>query len=488
MEKTKPTRVVNKRKQLEQNLAHVTQEMYKRNIELAATNRTLSLLRTIDSLVLEPYESIEYLCRQLTKAITENSDYAWVSIFGKAQGHERLDLLGWYGANSHIIQKNTETVMPAYLSMAEHWLHGNRQAHVLRLWHSNDREMANFLHCKPEFVADLRDNQKVNIVYFIKLIARDKLVGVIGVGFTSNVEKISEDNQALLKRLSEAVGVALDNRLLFEENQRVVKQLQTTNAKLRALDEAKDEFISMASHQLRTPLTSVKGYLSMVLEGDAGKITGAQRKLLDQSFTSAQRMVYLIADLLNVSRLRTGKFVIDATPTNLAGVVENEIQQLVEAAKTRNLELTYEKPKNFTTLMLDETKIRQVIMNFADNALYYTPAGGHIKVNLTENVNTVKFTVVDDGIGVPKAIQHKLFSKFYRADNAKKARPDGTGLGLFMAQKIIVAQGGVIIFESEEGKGSTFGFSFSKAKLKAPAGKTPAKTAVKDPTKPTSIL
>src|SRR6185369_13859618 len=138
----------------------------------------------------------------------------------------------------------------------------------------------------------------------------------------------SDDNKQLLVRISEAVGVALDNRLLYEENQLVVKQLQTTNAKLRALDETKDEFISMASHQLRTPLTTVKGYVSMVLEGDAGKISESQRKLLDQSFLSAQRMVYLIADLLNVSRLRTGKFVIDSTPTNLADLVECEIEQL----------------------------------------------------------------------------------------------------------------------------------------------------------------
>jgi len=115
---------------------------------------------------------------------------------------------------------------------------------------------------------------------------------------------------------------------------------------------------------------------------------------------------------------------------------------------------------------LDETKTRQVIMNFADNAIYYTPNGGHISVNLVETTESVELTVVDDGLGVPKHDQHHMFTKFYRASNAKKARPDGTGLGLFMAKKVIIAQGGAIIFKSEEGKGSTFGFSFPKAKLK----------------------
>jgi signal transduction histidine kinase len=104
-------------------------------------------------------------------------------------------------------------------------------------------------------------------------------------------------------------------------------------------------------------------------------------------------------------------------------------------------------------------------MNFTDNAIYYTPSGGKINVELKETAKSVEFTVKDSGIGVPKDQQHKLFTKFYRADNARKARPDGTGLGLFMAKKVIIAQGGSMIFESKEGKGSTFGFSFPKEKL-----------------------
>lgn len=272
------------------------------------------------------------------------------------------------------------------------------------------------------------------------------------------------------------LAIAIENALQYEEIQNFAKTLEgkveeatrdlrKANEKLKQLDQTKDDFISMASHQLRTPLTSVKGYVSMVLEGDTGKITSKQRELLDQAFVSSQRMVYLIADLLNVSRLRTGKFIIEAKPTNLADVVEGEIKQLIETAKGRNLELTYTKPKSFPTLMLDDTKIRQVIMNFADNAIYYTPSGGHIKVGLEDKGETVEFTVTDDGLGVPKSEQHHLFNKFYRASNAKKARPDGTGLGLFMAKKVIVAQGGAIIFTTQEGKGSTFGFSFAKKPL-----------------------
>jgi signal transduction histidine kinase len=182
--------------------------------------------------------------------------------------------------------------------------------------------------------------------------------------------------------------------------------------------------------------------------------------MLQQAFFSSQRMVYLIADLLNVSRLKTGKFVIDRSDIDLSEVVEQEVSQLVESAKAKDIELTYKKPKTFPTVSLDETKMRQVIMNFTDNAIYYTPNGGKIEVSVKENEKSIEFTVVDNGIGVPKEEQHKLFTKFYRAGNAQKTRPDGTGLGIFMAKKIIVAQGGSIIFKSQEGKGSTFGFTF----------------------------
>jgi signal transduction histidine kinase len=301
-------------------------------------------------------------------------------------------------------------------------------------------------------------------------------LGYLTVGAKKSGSPYNAQDIKVIGTLANELSIAAQNALRFEEIQRfnetlqdkieeATRKLRQTNDKLRKLDETKDDFISMASHQLRTPLTSVKGYVSMVLDGDAGKITALQRKLLMQSFISSQRMVYLISDLLNVSRLKTGKFIIEAVPTNLANVIEEEIDQLQETAKGRNLELIYKKPEHFPTLMLDETKIRQVLMNFIDNAVYYTPSGGHITINLVDKGRTIEYTVVDDGIGVSAHEQHHLFSKFFRAHNAKRARPDGTGLGLFMAKKVIIAQGGAIIFKSREGHGSTFGFTLAKERL-----------------------
>lgn len=305
---------------------------------------------------------------------------------------------------------------------------------------------------------------------------RNRVVGYLVLGAKKSGYGMNRGDVEIISNVSNELAIAIQNAQRFDEinNFNVVLQkkvesatssLRKSNDKLRQIDETKDEFISMASHQLRTPLTAVKGYVSMVLDGDAGELTPGQRKMLGQAFTSSQRMSSLISDLLNVSRLRTGKFIIEPSRVNLVEVIEGEIAQLKETAAGRGLLLTFDKPAHFPVCMLDETKTRQVVMNFMDNAVYYTRPGGKITVQLVENKDSIEFTVTDNGIGVPASEQPHLFTKFYRADNARKARPDGTGLGLFMAKKVVVAQGGAIIFKSVEGHGSIFGFTFPKAKI-----------------------
>ena len=311
---------------------------------------------------------------------------------------------------------------------------------------------------------------RANVIAPIKITNLEGGRGFMVLGFKKSGNPYTKKDIEVIEIISSQLSVALQNVLQFEEIEKfnvtlqqkvdaATRHLRQSNEKLRALDESKDDFVSMASHQLRTPLTSVKGYLSMVLEGDAGKVNEQQRKMLEQAYISSQRMTFLIADLLNVSRLKTGKFVIEKTPVNLCEVVSQEVAQLLSTAASREISLAFTPPENFPLVPLDETKTRQVIMNFLDNAIYYTPSGGTITVDLVQNSKSVELTVTDDGMGIPKNEQHKLFTKFYRAANAKRARPDGTGLGLFMAKKVIVSQGGAIIFKSTEGKGSVFGFS-----------------------------
>jgi len=304
----------------------------------------------------------------------------------------------------------------------------------------------------------------------LPLVISKEFIGYLCLGDKKSGQYSSRDIN-VLKTVSNELTIAIKNALAIQEvrelnatlQQKIAnatKELRASNSQLQRLDKAKDEFVGMASHQLRTPLTTVKGYISMVMEGDAGEITSEQRRLLDEAFMSSERMVNLINDFLNISRIQTGKFIIDKHPTDLVKLIEQEIDRLKPSASSRKLEFIFKKPKDFPIVNIDESKIREVVMNFADNALYYSHEGAKIDVNLyVDDDKQAIFKVVDTGIGVPDDDQSRLFTKFYRAGNAKWQRPDGTGVGLFLAKKVISAQGGRIIFESVEGKGSTFGFS-----------------------------
>ncbi|MES2630496.1 MAG: ATP-binding protein [Patescibacteria group bacterium] len=306
------------------------------------------------------------------------------------------------------------------------------------------------------------------IAALFPLISQGVVIGFLFLGETAkgkyslrDIKHITSIHDELVIAIQNALSVEQIKELNGHLEQRVdaaTKELRRSNAQLQKLDEAKDEFISMASHQLRTPLTSIKGYISMLMEGDVGKITPEQKHVLSEAFVSSERMVRLIGDFLNVSRLQTGKFVIEKHPVNLARLVQREIDGLESNALVRGMKFVYKAPKNIPELELDENKIQQVVMNFSDNAIFYSKEKSKIIVSLKKVGNWVEFSVKDEGIGVPKAEQAHLFSKFFRATNARRARPDGTGVGLFLAKKVIDDHDGQIIFESKEGKGSTFGF------------------------------
>lgn len=307
------------------------------------------------------------------------------------------------------------------------------------------------------------------IAVVVPLITPNAELGYLFVGYKASGDAFTDQDIDLIRIFTDELAVAVQNALRYEEIshfnstlksevENATSQLRESNHKLQRLDEVKDEFISMASHQLRTPLTGVKGYLSMVLEGDAGEISKDQRRLLEEAYSSAQRMVYLIGDFLNISRLQTGKFILEEVPVNLSNIVHEEVEQLQAAAAMRNIDLIYYKPVRFPESIIDDGKIRQVLMNFIDNAIFYSKPNGKVTIELTSSGKDVILQVHDDGIGVPQNERHRIFTKFFRASNARKVRPDGTGIGLYMAKKVIAAHGGSIIFETRENKGSTFGF------------------------------
>ncbi len=308
--------------------------------------------------------------------------------------------------------------------------------------------------------------------FVMPLVRGDDIIGFLFLG-PRQTRNYSQYDIGMVFDIKSELAIAIQNSVSLEAvkelnmhlQQRIdeaTDELRKSNLQLRELDIAKEEFVSVASHQLRTPLTSVKGYISMVLEGDAGKITKMQRQLLREAFTSSERMVHLISEFLSVSRVQTGKFLIEQRLIDLTKIVRQEVRALETTAESRDLTLEFTHPETPVFVSADEGKIRQVIMNFIDNALYYSKPGTTIDIELKAS-SIARLTVTDKGIGVPVKQQAKLFTKFFRADNARTQRPDGTGVGLYLAKMIVDGHDGKIIFSSKEGQGSTFGFSLPLA-------------------------
>ena len=228
--------------------------------------------------------------------------------------------------------------------------------------------------------------------------------------------------------------------------------------KEREIDQMKSEFVSVASHQLRTPLTGIKWFTELLLKR---RLSKANKEYVDQISASNERMVRLVDDLLNVSRIETGrKFDVILKETDVVPVFKSVIEEQTSIAAERRIALlcSRDAPKKLA-LFIDELKIRQVMQNLISNAIKYSKENTQITVGCTHRPDEVVFYVKDQGIGIPAHQQEQVFKKFFRAENVFTMHTDGTGLGLYICKAIVEAHGGKIWFESEESKGSTFYFS-----------------------------
>lgn len=322
-----------------------------------------------------------------------------------------------------------------------------------------------------------RDRVSVREVGLIsRMHSHDAILGYLVLGHKHSGESYSSLDMSIITTMTDELALAVQNTDKYQEIEqfnirlrrevaRATRKLRESNAELLEMDRVKDEFVSMASHQLRTPLTSIKGYLSMLLDGDAGEIAPQQRKFLQEAYMSSERMVRLISDFLNVSRLQTGKFMLDVEQTDLIELVRHCVNQSIQLAAGRNMKIIYHHTRRVPRLCVDSNKLTQVVSNFVDNAVYYTPDGGRIMVTLDVSDGEVVLQVRDNGIGIESSEQRQLFTKFFRAENARIQRSDGTGIGLYLAKRIIDAHGGRVVFHSTLGEGSTFGFRLPVAKL-----------------------
>lgn len=250
-------------------------------------------------------------------------------------------------------------------------------------------------------------------------------------------------------------------KLLDATSKRLVRrdfELQRLNDKLREIDQSKSQFVSIAAHQLRTPLSAIKWICSMFLTNDYGAITPAQKTAIERAAESTDRLIGLVGDLLNVARIEGGQLEYRFKACNIEQIVQKILNEANSQALEKNISISLSKPRRkLAEARADAEKLELVLQNIIENALLYTPAGGKIKVKILEkDTRYYQISITDTGIGIPKSQLPFIFQKFFRGQNIVHSHIGGTGLGLYMAEKIVEAHGGTIEVESTEGKGSTF--------------------------------
>lgn len=227
-----------------------------------------------------------------------------------------------------------------------------------------------------------------------------------------------------------------------------------------SIENIQSDFVSLASHQLRTPLSAIKWYSEMLLSKKQGPLTPKQLQYLREVYRSNERAINLVNDLLDVSRIQEGNIHLELRPTKIEDVVEEVIDNFNTLIKASGVSINFEIINGpLPAIEGDREKLKRVIVNLLSNSIKYTPVKGRIRIAVEKLRNSLKVSVTDNGVRIPKKDQAKIFSKFFRSVKVIKLAPDGTGMGLFIARSLVEVMGGKIGFESQEDKGSVFYFT-----------------------------
>lgn len=287
---------------------------------------------------------------------------------------------------------------------------------------------------------------------------------------TKSIEALRRGVEIISKgRLGYRVQIRTHDEIqrLAEAFNTMVQSIEEMRQRDQEVSRMKSEFLSIAAHQLRTPLSALKWVLNMSLEGDVGKLAKGQRELLEKGYSANERMIALVNDLLDAVRIEEGRFDYKFRKVNLIKLVGKMVEDMKLIADQKEVRLTFHKPSQaIPDIAVDSEKLRLAFMNIVDNAVRYTSSKGQVDIEATLKEKEILVLVRDTGIGIPKAQLDRLFTKFFRSQNAISMQPSGSGLGLFIAKNIIEKHKGKIWIESTEGKGTTVYFTIPVSNFK----------------------
>ena len=224
------------------------------------------------------------------------------------------------------------------------------------------------------------------------------------------------------------------------------------------------DFVNLTSHQLRTPLSGTKWLLELLQKSDTGNLNTKQKDFIEKLYVSNERMIALVNDLLEVTRIEQGQIRLYLQPTDLALIIRGLIKNKEKEIKRKNLAISFTiEHEPFPKVRTEMNKIKQALVNILSNAISYTPDGGKIMIELKLEGDLALLVISDNGVGIPKEDQKLVFTRFFRSANATKMETSGTGLGLYISKAFIEASGGRLWFKSEPGKGTSFYFTLPVA-------------------------
>jgi GAF domain-containing protein len=313
-------------------------------------------------------------------------------------------------------------------------------------------------HDEPDF---LFFSEVVRSLLVVPLVVRGEAIGTLTVD-SDQPNAFSASDIQLMTIAAAQAGVAIANAGLFEEVEERAVELAIAYEELKESDRLKDELVQNVSHELRTPLTFVKGYVDLLLEGEMGVISNEQLEALNIVSTKADEITHLIEDIITLQRIDAGNLQLDET--SMTEFLKTAVASHQIVAGQKGLNIVYKKPAFKAMVSMDKNRISQVVDNLIGNAMKFSPDGGVISINVEERSEDVLVTIKDEGIGVPKEKQQKIFERFYQVDGSARRRFGGTGIGLAIVKRIIDAHKGEIWVESEVDEGSKFYFTLPRIK------------------------